>query len=127
MSEDVRSDDLARGGVEPQASRRAAILRVLAAVAIAACVAVPASLEASRLERRAVAVQDVLARAGTEGVLVRREGSASEVFEWIRSFERQAPAGRGGLRLEVVAVDEGGPRLIAEVLDEAAMRREEGR
>jgi len=127
MSEDVRSDDLARGGVEPQASRRAAILRVLAAVAIAACVAVPASLEASRLERRAVAVQDVLARAGTEGVLVRREGSASEVFEWIRSFERQAPAGRGGLRLEVVAVDEGGPRLIAEVLDDAAMRREEGR
>jgi len=127
MSEDVRSDDLARGGVEPQASRRAPILRVLAAVAIAACVAVPASLEASRLERRAVAVQDVLARAGTEGVLVRREGSASEVFEWIRSFERQAPAGRGGLRLEVVAVDEGGPRLIAEVLDDAAMRREEGR
>jgi|GEM_PF-1120705 len=127
MSEDVRSDDLARGGVEPQASRRSPILRVLAAVAIAACVAVPASLEASRLERRAVAVQDVLARAGTEGVLVRREGSASEVFEWIRSFERQAPAGRGGLRLEVVAVDEGGPRLIAEVLDDAAMRREEGR
>lgn len=127
MSEDVRSDDLARGGVEPQASRRAPILRVLAVVAIAACVAVPASLEASRLERRAVAVQDVLARAGTEGVLVRREGSASEVFEWIRSFEQQAPAGRGELRLEVVARDEGGPRLIAEVRDGEAIRREEER
>lgn len=127
MSDHLRSEDEDRRRLEPRESRRVPILRVLATAAIAGCLAVPASLEASRLERRAVAVQHVLERAGTEGVFVRREGSASEVFEWIRSFERQAPAGRGGLRLEVVAIDEGGPRLIAEVLDDAAMRREEGR
>jgi len=126
MSEDQqRSAPTSRGGARRAARPR--LVRVVAAAAVAACVALTASLEARRLEHRAVAVQDAIGQSRPAGDVLRREGSAQEVFEWIRSFEQQAPAGRGELRLEVVARDEGGPRLIAEVRDGEAIRREEER